>query len=465
MLSKLTCRWMVAGGVLAGLLAMAAAQDDAAFQQWLVQDQAAFAQYNAEVTAAYQRFYEEEQKAFQEFLRQAGDRWGRQNVWVPERKTWVQYADDFGERSQVGFEEGECRVQVLFDHPVTADDPAVRKELEQAVQYLVLSGTEDPVQMTRRLMKEGGDLAPAAATYTVRSGDSLWAVAKRLGVSREALADANGIDANGWLKVGQVLKVPGSVTAAGGTGGGRRMPDSKSPVVLDQVRMPDGSVVNRGNAAAFGQAVVAGASPVVTAIKGADGKDRHAVTTQFRLVPEHIRIRAEKYRPHVAEYARKNDLMPALVYAIMHTESAFNPRARSGAPAYGLMQLVPRSGARDAYLSAYGQDTMLDPDYLYDPKRNIELGAELLKILDRRYLKAIEDPFSRLYCAIAAYNTGAGNVCRAFIDGTSVKRAAGVINGLSSEAVYDRLCRDLPYQETRDYLKRVRRRMPLYAGW
>lgn len=48
------------------------------------------------------------------------------------------------------------------------------------------------------------------ATYTVQPGDSLTAVAARFGVTREALAAANGISPSSLLYIGQVLKLPGS---------------------------------------------------------------------------------------------------------------------------------------------------------------------------------------------------------------------------------------------------------------
>jgi len=473
-----------AAAVLLGVVAAVSAQENISFQEWLARDQAEFQKYSEEVTAAYQKFQEEEIRAYHEFLRQAGVKWGSNNVWVPEKTIWVQYREDFAERSNVKFEDGECHIQLVYDKGVDTDSPAVRKELADAVQYLVLSGTEDPIRMTGRMMKEGTVAAKAdttaavaraagAATYEVQPGDTLWGVAKKLQVDRTELARANGIDANGWLTKGQVLRVPGAgdvtraATPAEGTGGGspRGMPDSKNPLLLGQVKMPNGVVVTRDNADEFGTAVVASSKPQVEMVKGSDGNQRQAVMVGFNLVPEHLTIRARRYEPYVTSYAKKNELIPAMVYGLMQTESAFNPRARSAAPAYGLMQLVPRSGARDAYLSAHGEDKLLDPDYLYDPEKNVELGTELLKVLDKRYLKAVKDPFSRMYCAIAAYNTGAGNVARAFIDGTSMQRAAVEINAMTPDQVYAKLCRDLPYEETRNYVKRVRDRMTQYAGW
>ncbi len=65
---------------------------------------------------------------------------------------------------------------------------------------------------------------------------------------------------------------------------------------------------------------------------------------------------------------------------------------------------------------------------------------------------------------IAAYNTGAGNVARAFNKdrSTNINKAAIVINSMSSQQVYDRLVKNLPYDETKNYYKKVNNRIALY---
>ena len=92
------------------------------------------------------------------------------------------------------------------------------------------------------------------------------------------------------------------------------------------------------------------------------------------------------------------------------------------------------------------------------------MGTAYLYILYNRYLQEITDPTSRMYCAIAAYNTGAGNVARAFTGTTSVSRAAQAINRMSPQQVYTHLVQRLPHQETRDYLQRVTSRMTMYQS-
>jgi membrane-bound lytic murein transglycosylase C len=57
------------------------------------------------------------------------------------------------------------------------------------------------------------------------------------------------------------------------------------------------------------------------------------------------------------------------------------------------------------------------PEFLYDPANNIKLGAGYLRLLDSNYLSDIVDPQSRHFGMIAAYNTGSGNVARAFSRG------------------------------------------------
>ena len=109
--------------------------------------------------------------------------------------------------------------------------------------------------------------------------------------------------------------------------------------------------------------------------------------------------------------AKKNDLRPELVAAIVQAESRFKPTARSGVGAVGLMQLMPRTGrwmgARD----------------LTNPVQNIAAGTKYLKYLNEQF-KGNETKI------IAAYNAGEGNV----------RRFGGIP----------------PFKETRNYVKKVR---------
>jgi membrane-bound lytic murein transglycosylase C len=153
------------------------------------------------------------------------------------------------------------------------------------------------------------------------------------------------------------------------------------------------------------------------------------------------------------------------VFAIIHTESYFNPKARSPAPAYGLMQLVPTSGARDAYNFVYKKDMVVSPNYLYDPVNNIRLGCAYFRVLLSRYFNDIDHLDSRYFCAISAYNTGAGNVSKAIVGRPKLKPAIREVNKMTPEEVLKKLKRDLPYQETRDYIVRVLERMRYYEEW
>lgn len=196
--------------------------------------------------------------------------------------------------------------------------------------------------------------------------------------------------------------------------------------------------------------------------KPAKTKDEKIVSITITLPDEALQKKALQFVDYVKKYSDERQLDPSLVFAIMHTESSFNPLAKSYVPAYGLMQIVPRSAGKDAAKYVFGKPMILAPSFLYDCENNIKMGTAYLKVLTSRYLQAVQNDESRSYCAIAAYNTGTGNVARAFTGKVGMSDAAGVINTMKPQEVYDTLLKKLPQEETRNYLIRVTDRMKHY---
>lgn len=95
----------------------------------------------------------------------------------------------------------------------------------------------------------------------------------------------------------------------------------------------------------------------------------------------------------IEEAAIRYKMPPALVRAVMHAESAFDPNALSHVGASGLMQLMPAT-ARDMYVKD-----------IFDPKENIEGGV--------RYLRVLANEFDGdMVKMVAAYNAGPDAVKR-----------------------------------------------------
>jgi membrane-bound lytic murein transglycosylase C len=200
----------------------------------------------------------------------------------------------------------------------------------------------------------------------------------------------------------------------------------------------------------------------------ANGVSKNVLYVQMNMVNAHMDKRALQYAATVRKNSDGTQVSRSLIFAVIKTESAFNPYAVSSAPAYGMMQLVPSSGGREAYRKAKGQDLMPSKEYLFDAGNNIELGATYLGVLLKDSpLREIRNPVAREYCAIAAYNTGPSNVFRAFSSHKNSRErqyeAINRINAMRPDEVYEALRGKLPYAETRSYIVKVVEAKKRYA--
>ena len=171
------------------------------------------------------------------------------------------------------------------------------------------------------------------------------------------------------------------------------------------------------------------------------------------MVKDHDEIRALKYKPLIERFAKDLSISKNLVYAIIKTESDFNPYAVSNAPAFGLMQIVPTTAGQDVHRFLNNVDGLPSKEFLLNPGNNIQYGTAYLHLLHYKYLSDIRDPVSREYCVIAAYNTGAGNVLRTFDPDRD--HAPQCINKLDPLQVLKILQTRLSHDEARKYLAKV----------
>ena len=172
----------------------------------------------------------------------------------------------------------------------------------------------------------------------------------------------------------------------------------------------------------------------------------------MNMVPNHLDKRAHKYLGMVRQASRKYGVDESLILAIMQTESSFNPYAVSRSDALGLMQVVQHTAGKDVFRSQ-GKSGTPSRSFLFDPASNIDTGTAYLAMLNNVYLGGIDNPTSRRYAVITAYNGGAGSVLRVFSNDKI--QAANIINTMTPGDVYQTLTTRHPSAESRRYLYKV----------
>jgi hypothetical protein len=233
----------------------------------------------------------------------------------------------------------------------------------------------------------GLDQAMHDVHFLVRKDLDAVRVVKQEGKHSQVVAKVEGgFAANSLFKLSRVM--PGSLV-------------SRQIALFDDQWLPVQSDDQTGEPAKLGQ-------------PGMFRREMRKINTAIR---KQFFANAVPFGDIIHEKAAKYDVDPALVAAVIETESRFHPQARSRVGARGLMQLMPKTGR---WLGARN---------LNDPGQNIDAGVKYLKYLQARF-------HGDLNKAIAAYNAGEGNVRR--------------YNGVP------------PFRETRSYVKKVMSRKQKY---
>ena len=411
-------------------------QQQQAQEQFFEDEISEFQNYVASVTVQYDAYEQQQDREFEEFKEAVEEKW--QNFKSPSKKEYVEYDDDLDSRATVDFEKGEITVEVIVEDEVIEPSLEPTENVEQTAPKKKLI----PQEIKKKKMDKEPEPLKSIVKKTKAPDPQKTKPKQRSPEVKKEIADQKL-----QRKLTDIIKAKG---------------DDGQPMLNKQVVDKKGKTVTPATAKAYASELVANAPVATKTYKAKDGKKRTVYTVKVPMKSDHINTRADRYKQEVLKQSKRFNIDPIIAFAVMETESAFNPKAKSHIPAYGLMQLVPKSGARDAYLYVYKKDKFLDGDYLYKPGNNIELGCAYLAKIRHQNFKSIKDDERAYICAVPAYNTG-GNVAKGHVNQAKLKPASQKANSMTPDQLYKKLHRDLKYKEARDYLERVWSRKDKYA--
>ena len=402
-------------------------------------DVEAFNEYAEQSLQEYLAFEAKLMEEYEAYKKKVMAEWGEDRMVESTKKTWVEYGQDDTSRSIVDFENGKVTVEILSDP--NEDAETTKRRLEEAVANLISSrgkalgfpssvAEEAPISdkpiMTGQLNLK--------AYQSLERGGNLDLTRRTVTTSRQGSSSASA---------------------------GMTMADKAKKEAQERAARQKAEKEKAAQAKSIQQVIVEKNTPVVSSVNTSKGT-KNVIKIELELIEDHIPKRAEQFKGMIRKFSQKFMVDEPLIFAIMEQESAFNPAAKSHVPAYGLMQLVPKSGGRDAYRFVHKQDVIPTADFLYDPENNIELGTGYLRLLMTTSFAKVTDPKCRMLCAIAAYNTGAGNVSRSITGNTNISKAIPQINQMNYDQLFSHLKRNLPHAETQDYIQKVTSKMQKY---
>lgn len=425
----------------------------------------AFEQYADSVKNAYNEYVKKATAEFSNYKNNIQQIWGGDSAVVDSKYEWVEYSDDFLSRSVVNFENGNALVEIAVDP--NAGQEEINEKLTEAIYKLMTSrGSTCPYRsqvdqsmpITQNPVLDGLlDLS----NYHIDMSDTKG-INNASKASNKKKTPPQPVVRGGELKIPQKA-TPEKRSQKDKTLARMRL-DEKERKEKEAARIAEEEktqATNNESKEIIAYQVAKQSTKSVAQVTGKDGNRRKIIYVNMPLVRDNISKSAALYKDIVKKYSERFQIEQPLIFAVIEQESAFNPQATSHIPAYGLMQLVPTSGGIDAYRFVYGVEKVPTKSYLFDPAQNIELGTAYLRIL-YNWFKEVRDLNCRRLCVIAGYNTGAGNVSRAFIGTTRLDNAYGKINKLDYNQLYQHLTKHLSTSEARNYVKGVTKKREKY---
>jgi soluble lytic murein transglycosylase len=154
----------------------------------------------------------------------------------------------------------------------------------------------------------------------------------------------------------------------------------------------------------------------------------------------------KNYSDIVEKYAAEYDIPPEVIFAVIKTESGFDPNARSSAGALGLMQMMPST-----FEWLTGEEHLnekLADIKLFDPEVNIRYGTYYISYLKNRFFANQTNENIDWDIIFAAYNGGEGNVAKWLCDPECIDENGKLVN--------------IPFSETHSYVSKVNKALNTY---
>lgn len=250
--------------------------------------------------------------------------------------------------------------------------------------------------------------------------------------------------AEGHLRTAGVLRTEDHARPAAQTSTAPSAPLANEPVI--RLLLASGLYDDAINELRYAQRVYGNSPPVEATLAWAynqKGELRRGITLMRRAYPQFLADGGQQlpvelrqvifpmaYWTSIRREATARGLDPYLMAALIAQESTFDPKARSVANAWGLMQIVPATGRRVAQQLGMRR---FQTSQLTDPEINIRLGMQ--------YFSRLTKQFGGTHYALASYNAGENRVVRWKAERPNIDE--------------DEFIDDIPFPETQNYVKRI----------